>query len=199
MDEDSTTRTYRLVEAARGGDQAASRELIEILYPTVSAIVRNHLPWSESEEDLAQQIFLKVFARLGQFRGEKPIFHWVGRIALFTCYDALRRQRASRTLRFADLSEDQARFLEQSIADEPEGDCPQDTAQARELVESLLATLKPDQRLVVRLLDIERRTVKEISDLTGWKDSKIKVTAMRARRKLAATLARLEARTHRMP
>ena len=193
MDEPTLDPTAEWVAAARRGDQEASRQLIRCLYPTVTAIIRNHLPWSEREEDLAQEVFLKVFSRLDQFRGERPIQHWVSRIALFTCYDALRRQRTRRVLHFSDLSEAEARFLEDGLADESEsrqsvaaGDSP------RELLDKLLSTLKPDQQMVLRLLDLEQKSVREICALTGWRESKVKVTAMRARRKLSETLARME-------
>ena len=61
-------------------------------------------------------------------------------------------------------------------------------------LEKLLATLKPRERTVIQLLDLEERTVQETCNLTGWGASKVKVTAMRARRKLREQLQRLERR-----
>src|SRR2546426_4844765 len=77
----------------REGDEAACRDLVEHLYPAVIRIVRAHLPRRESEEDLAQEIFLKMFARLDQYRGNVPLQHWLSRIAVTTCYDKLRAQQ----------------------------------------------------------------------------------------------------------
>ena len=59
-------------------------------------------------------------------------------------------------------------------------------------MDKLLDTLNPTEQTVLRLLDLEQKSVREISDLTGWGISKVKVTAMRARRKLNETLQRLE-------
>jgi RNA polymerase sigma-70 factor (ECF subfamily) len=59
-----------------------------------------------------------------------------------------------------------------------------DAMAAHELVHKLLAQLKPDDQLVIRLLDLEQKTIAEIADLTGWNQSLIKVRAFRARRKL---------------
>jgi RNA polymerase sigma-70 factor (ECF subfamily) len=55
---------------------------------------------------------------------------------------------------------------------------------ASELVHKLLDQLKPEDRLVVQLLDLEQKSIAEISEITGWKQSLVKVRAFRARRKL---------------
>jgi RNA polymerase sigma-70 factor (ECF subfamily) len=59
-----------------------------------------------------------------------------------------------------------------------------DAASARELLERLLSQLKPEDRLVITLLDLEQKSVKQISQLTGWGVPLVKVRAFRARRKL---------------
>ena len=83
-------RIDRLIKPAKRGDDAAWSDLVECLYPTVITVVRNHLPYSEQEEDLTQDIFVKVFMKLHQYNGTSPLTHWVSRIALNTCYDRLR-------------------------------------------------------------------------------------------------------------
>jgi DNA-directed RNA polymerase specialized sigma24 family protein len=67
---------------ARKQDQDAARALVEFLYLTVIRIVRNNLPRRAAEEDLAQDVFLKMFEKLDQFQGEVPLEHWVSRIAV---------------------------------------------------------------------------------------------------------------------
>jgi RNA polymerase sigma-70 factor (ECF subfamily) len=62
----------------------------------------------------------------------------------------------------------------------------------RELLDQLIATLNPREQIVIRLLDLEEKTVQDTCNLTGWGASKIKVTAMRARRKLSEQLKKLE-------
>jgi RNA polymerase sigma-70 factor (ECF subfamily) len=59
-------------------------------------------------------------------------------------------------------------------------------------VQKLLETLKPQERIILQLMDLEQKSVRETCLLTGWGESKIKVTAMRARRKLNIQLKRLE-------
>jgi RNA polymerase sigma factor (sigma-70 family) len=77
----------------RERDEAACRELVEHLYPAVIRIVRAHRPRRDAEEDLAQEVFMKMFSRLDQYRERVPLEHWISRIAVTTCYDKLRAQQ----------------------------------------------------------------------------------------------------------
>ena len=171
------------LERVRKRDQAASRQLVTELYPQVIRIVRSHLPRRVAEEDLAQDIFLKMFTRLEQYQGNVPFPHWVSRIAVTTCIDQLRAQKRRPEFRWADLPEEQAEMLDHVLSDEREA-IPGNALAARELVQKLLGQLKPDDRLVIQLLDLEQKTLVEISALTGWNQTLIKVRAFRARRKL---------------
>lgn len=167
----------------RAGDQRAPRELVEHLYPLVIRIVRAHLPRRVAEEDLAQEVFLKMFSRLAQYQGAVPFSHWVSRIAVTTCIDHLRAQKRRPEFRWADLSESEADVLDAVLTNEREVPA-NDALAASELVQKLLGQLKPDDQLVLRLLDLEQKTIAEIATLTGWNQSLIKVRAFRARRKL---------------
>src|ERR1700733_15341806 len=182
MSEDESFDLACCLDLVRQRDQAAARALVEHLYPLVIRIVRAHLPRRVAEEDLAQDIFLKMFTRLAQYQGAVPFPHWVSRIAVTTCIDQLRAQKRRPEFRWADLSEGEAEVLEAVTADE--GAAPDDTVAARELVGRLLDQLKPEDRLVVQLLDLEQKSIAEISAITGWNQSLVKVRAFRARRKL---------------
>jgi RNA polymerase sigma-70 factor (ECF subfamily) len=168
---------------ARLGDQEASRRLVELLYPLVIRIVRSHLPRAMEEEDLAQEIFLKMFARMHQYRGESPVSHWVSRVAVTTCLDHLRRQQRHPEVRWADLTEEEISVVESLGAAELAED-EQNSRHAQELIQRLLQTLLPEDQMIIRWLDLEEQSVEEIRQKTGWSASLIKVRAFRARRKL---------------
>lgn len=177
----------------RQRDQVASRQLVEHLYPLVIRIVRSHLPRRVSEEDLAQDIFLKMFTRLAQYQGNVPFPHWVSRIAVTTCIDQLRAQKRRPEFRWADLSENEAEVLDAVLTDERDT-APGDALAGRELVHKLLDQLKPDDRLVIQLLDLEQKTIAEISRQTGWNQTLVKVRAFRARRKLQKLFQELQSK-----
>jgi len=179
------------LQRVREHDQAASRSLVTALYPQVIRIVRAHLPRRVAEEDLAQDIFLKMFTRLEQYQGNVPFPHWVSRIAVTTCIDQLRAQKRRPEFRWADLPEEQAEMLDHVLSDDREP-LPGDALAARELLYKLLDQLKPDDRLVIQLLDLEQKTLVEISGLTGWNQTLIKVRAFRARRKLQKLFQELQ-------
>lgn len=175
----------RCLARVRESDPDAARALVDRLYPLVIRIVRSHLPVRTAEEDLAQEVFGRLFARLEQYQAREgvPFEHWVARLAVRTCLDALRAERRRPELRWADLPEEQAAMLEFLLVDEKEP--PQASQESgRDLVEKLLSRLPAPDRLVIRLLDMEEKSVKEIASLTGWNIALIKVRAFRARRKL---------------
>lgn len=170
---------------ARLQDPEASQALVEQLYPLVIRIVRSHLPRRMAEEDLAQEVFIKLFARLNQYqaRANVPFEHWVSRLAVRTCLDSIRAERRRPELRWSDLSEPEAAWVDFMVTDATEA--PELSASsAREVLEKLLGQLGPKDRLVITLLDLEQRTVKEIAAITGWSVTLVKVRAFRARRKL---------------
>jgi RNA polymerase sigma-70 factor (ECF subfamily) len=179
------------LERVRKRDETAASALVEHLWPLVIKIVRSHLPRRLDEEDLAQEIFMKIFANLEQYRGVVPFEHWVGRVSVTTCLDRLRAQKRRPEWRWADLSESEADVLDAVLTSEG-ATHPADAMGARELVEKLLQALSPEDRLVINLLDLEERSVDEITKMTGWGASLVKVRAFRARRKMRTMLARLE-------
>lgn len=185
-----------LVARVVAGEAAAGRELVERLWPQVIRIVRGHLPRRSSEEDLAQEVFMKIFARIEQWRADMPLEHWVSRVAVNTCLDALRWQKRRPELRWADLSETEAGMLDNVLQAEPDRDSG-DALAARELARKLLETLKPADRLVLTMMDMEGRSVADVQRHTGWSATLVKVRAFRARRKLRKAFAELEGTAQR--
>lgn len=171
---------YELVQKVRAGDEEAARRFFRQLHPLVLKIVRNHLPTRQSEDDLCQMIFLKTFTRLDQYSGRSPVSHWVSRIAVNTCLNEWKRRRPE--LREADLGEEDTELLAR-VAD-PTRESRLAAADARELVQKVLALLSPADRLVISLLHLEEHSVEEVSALTGFPKAVVKVRAFRARQKL---------------
>jgi RNA polymerase sigma-70 factor (ECF subfamily) len=183
MPDDQSFDLAGCLDRVRKRDQIAARELVEHLHPLVIRIARAHLPRRVAEEDLAQEIFLKMFTRIDQYQGNVPFTHWVSRIAVTTCIDHLRAQKRRPELRWADLSERETDVLDSAITNENDV-APDDALAAKEIVGKMLDMLKPEDRLVIQYLDLEQKSIAEISALTGWNQTLVKVRAFRARRKL---------------
>jgi RNA polymerase sigma-70 factor (ECF subfamily) len=185
-----------LVRAALANDDEAARQLVRHLYPLVAKIVRSHRPRRTSEEDLCQMIFIKVFRNLSSFSGQVPLEHWVSRIAVNSCLNQIAAEKVRPEIRYADLSEDEAAIIDQ-LATSSEDLNPDQQFAARELVEHLLGTLKPAERLVIDLLYLQGRSVDDVRQLTGWSAPLVKVRAFRARQKMKQHFEKLSRKENR--
>ncbi|YCM46146.1 RNA polymerase sigma factor [Verrucomicrobiaceae bacterium 227] len=181
-----------MLTAIKRGCQSTARELVEMLYPLVISIVRRHLPRGEAEEDLCQEVFLKMFSRLSQYSGPRAFEHWVSKIALNTSYDRLRQLERRKVMSYAELGTDEVQFLQRADSTKSPRSIEGSPGLARDLIDRLLAGLHPREAIVIRLLDLEEHSVAEVCDLLDWKPSRVRVTAMRARRNLETLLLELE-------
>lgn len=165
----------RLVQDSLAGDDEAFAALVTRYKHRIFRIAARFTHSQAELDDLCQEIFLKAYRHLGKFRGDAPFEHWLSRVAVRTCYDHLRRSRHDRQAVPLD-------DVELSRADNVE---PQ---RAREVLDFALARLPAEERLVITLLELEERSVREIAALTGWSESNVKVRAFRARQALKKVL-----------
>jgi RNA polymerase sigma factor (sigma-70 family) len=175
------------------GDEVAAEELIRHLFPVISKIVRTHLPRRDDEKDLVQEILMKTFAKLHQYKGDAPITHWVSRLALTTCLDRLRAQKIRPEVRQADLTPDESDVFDAAWMTGSSPDASEAIA-ARDVVDKILSSLSPEDRSLILMVDLEGRSLQEISDTTGWSISKIKMRLFRIRPQLRQMIQKLEER-----
>ncbi|HVV01761.1 MAG TPA: sigma-70 family RNA polymerase sigma factor [Verrucomicrobiae bacterium] len=178
-----------LIAAVLKGDAASFEPLVEKYSPRVFATARRYARRESEVEDIAQEVWLKAFQKLGSFRGEAPFEHWLMRLAVRTCYDFLRGHRRNREQAFSELSEPESDWLER-FANEPET-ASVDADAARQLVNRVLDEMSPPARLIITLLEIEDKSVKEIAEITGWSVPLVKVRAFRARAEMRKILSKL--------
>jgi RNA polymerase sigma-70 factor, ECF subfamily len=178
-----------LIAAVLAGDAASFEPLVQKYSPRVFATARRYARRESEVEDIAQEVWLKAFEKLGSFRGEAPFEHWLMRLTVRTCYDFLRGHQRNRESAFSELTEPENDWLERFVT-QPEA-ATENADAARLLVARILERLSPSARLIITLLEIEDRPVKEIAALTGWSVPLVKVRAFRARAEMRKILARL--------
>src|SRR5712691_5382611 len=178
-----------LIAAVLRGDSASFEPLVEKYSPRVFATARRYARRDSEVEDIVQEVWLKAFQKLASFRGEAPFEHWLMRLAVRTCYDFLRGHQRNRETTFSELTEPEGDWLERFVA-QPDS-ASENADAARQLIERVMEELSPPARLVITLLEIEDRSVKEISKLTGWSVPLVKVRAFRARAEMRKILARI--------
>jgi RNA polymerase sigma factor (sigma-70 family) len=189
MVDEALDTTSCLRSIASGNDDAA-RDLVRHLSPLVLKIVRKYRPFRNDEEDLVQTVFMKIFSKIDQFSGAVPLEHWVSRIAVNTCLNEIERQRVRPELRHADLTEDQEQLIEKLQTDQ-ELD-PADNMMSADLVEKMLGSLDPKDRLVIRMMYLDGHSIKDIQKETGWSSALVRIRAFRARAKLKSMLEKLQ-------
>jgi len=178
-----------LIAAVLSGDTASFEPLVQKFSPRVFATARRYARRESEIEDIVQEVWLKAFDKLKSFRGEAPFEHWLMRLAVRTCYDFLRGHQRNREMSFSELSGPEEDWLDRFVtAPESAGE---NADAARLLVNRVLEKLSPSARLVITLLEIEGRSVKEIAELTGWSVPLVKVRAFRARGEMRKILSRM--------
>ena len=178
-----------LIAAVLKGNTASFEPLVQKYSPRVFATARRYARRESEVEDIVQEVWMKSFQKLSSFRGDAPFEHWLMRLTVHTCYDFLRGHQRNRETAFSEMTDAEDDWLERFVT-HPEEALESATA-ARQLVERVLEHLSPPARLVITLLEIEERSVKEIAQLTGWSVPLVKVRAFRARAEMKKCLARL--------
>ena len=187
---DATDPTDKeLIAEVLEGNPESFEPLVVKYQPRVFAIARRYARREDEVEDIVQTVFMKAYSKLSSYRGDAPFEHWLMRTATFTCYDFLRKHQRNREWNATDLSTEENEWLENVGEDNSEKEASQ--AAAKALVDRLLEGLKPDDRMIITMLDLERKSVKEIAKLTDFTESNVKVRAHRAREKMKKILTTL--------
>ncbi len=186
-----------LIASVLKGDSASFEPLIVRYQPRVFATARRYARRESEVEDIVQEVFMKAFQKLSSFRGDAPFEHWLMRMAVRVCFDFLRGHQRNREQTFTELSHEEEDWLERFQSDPDSAD--ESASAAKTLIDRVMDQLSPANRLVIQLLEIEEKTVKEISAITGWSGPLVKVRAFRARAEMKKILSRLGAEKYLYP
>ena len=135
---------------------------------------------------------MKAFTQLKSFEGRGSMEGWLTRIATNTCLNILRSAKRRPESVVADLTEDETAWLGQqtsSVVYQPRS--VEDTLIATDLADRVLEVLPAEDQLALLMIDGEDASVKEVAEATGWSESKVKVRAFRARKKLREAMEKL--------
>ena len=171
-------------------------ELIHRHRHHVLTIVGRHVP-ADQVPEVAHDVFVRAYRSLARFSKQVPFEHWLSRIAIRTCYDFWRARRRA-DVPVSTLTADQAGWLDRALAAESEAHF-HDQADRREYMEVLdwaLGQLSPENRLVLSLVHLEGRSVREAADLLGWSMVNVKVRCHRARQQLRSIVLQEWGRQH---
>jgi RNA polymerase sigma-70 factor (ECF subfamily) len=179
-----------LVATAIAGDERAFEQLFIRHRYRVARIASRFFSRGERIEDIAQEVFTKVYFALPEYSSDRgaSFLAWLGRITVNVCYDHLRHDRRRPENAIDSITEEEAVRLRARLRPAQIEADSEASLISRDLAAKLLANLNPDDRIVLALLDIDGCSVAEISEITGWSKSKIKVRTHRARASLRRIL-----------
>lgn len=114
---------------------------------------------------------------------------WLTRIATNTCLNILRGSKRRPELTVSALSDDENSWLDQQRKEVTES--AEKSFVAADLADRLLSTLSPEDQHALLMIDGENASIKEVAEATGWSESKVKVRAFRARKKIREAMEKL--------
>lgn len=177
---------FELTTLSNEGDENAFGEIVRRYSPRVFRFASRFFRQQSLVEEAAQEVFLKAFTQLKNFEGRGSLEGWLTRITVNTCINILRSTKRETELTLSALNDDESDWLEQqmSIASSVQQPSAEEKLIAADLVERVLKTMSPDDRLVLTFIDGQGYSMKEVAAMTGWTESKIKIQAFRARRRM---------------
>lgn len=180
-----------LVRRAQAGDEAAFREIVEHYQSKVFSIIHGIVRQRNDVEDIAQQVFAKVYFSIGNFDFRSSLITWIYKITVNECFDYLRKKKVRKLVYESDLSEDEVRRVENT---EPSvRQVPADVNLARrDYIFKLLTKVSEEERNLLMLKEVEGHSVEELAEMTGMNENTIKVKLFRARQKLVKAAQRLD-------
>src|SRR5258707_2755081 len=180
-----------LVRRAQSGDETAFREIVEHYQSKVFSIIHGIVRQRNDVEDIAQQVFTKVYFSIGNFDFRSSLITWIYKITVNECFDYLRKKKVRKLVYESDLSEDEARRVENSEPSVRQVGADVNLAR-RDFMFQLLAKVSDEERNLLMLKEVEGHSVEELAEMTGMNENTIKVKLFRARQKLVKAAQRLD-------
>ncbi len=181
-----------LVKRAQSGDDSAFGEIVDKYQSKVFSIIHGIVRQRNDVEDIAQQVFSKVYFSLKNFDFRSSLITWIYKITVNECFDYLRKKKVRKLVYESDLSEDEVRRVENT---EPSVNrqAPADTTLARrDYLMKLLDKVSEEERMLLMMKEVDGYSVEELSQQTGMNENTIKVKLFRARQKLVKAAQRLD-------
>ena len=183
---------FQLIERARAGDDQAFQEIVRAYRRRIMGTISRLIGRPEDVEDVAQEVFLRLYDSLEQLRTAEMFEPWLYRLTVNASYDYLRRQRRRKESRMADLSEEQV-ILADAMASSEAGIESNRQGAIREFVSSLLSVVSEEDRILLTLKEVEGLSLKELERIYGVNENALKVRLFRARQRVLKAYERQQA------
>ena len=185
------TEEAALVRRVQAHDEMAFREIVERYQTKVFSIIYGILRNRNDAEDIAQQVFAKIYFSIKNFDFRSSLLTWIYKITVNECYDYLRKRRVRKLTYESDFSTDESLRMENSEPATDQTPAIDEQLAERDLILKLLSKISQEDRSLILMKEVEGHSVEELSAMTGMNENTIKVKLFRARQKLVKAAQRL--------
>src|SRR5579862_5845024 len=180
-----------LVRRAQQGDDGAFREIVEKYQSKVFSIIHGIVRQRNDVEDIAQQVFTKVYFSLRNFDFRSSLITWIYKITVNECFDYLRKKKVRKLVYESDMSEDEARRVENSEPASTVAVRADTSLASRDYIVKLMDRVSGEEKTLLMLKEVEGYSIEELSGMLRMNENTIKVKLFRARQKLVKAAQRL--------
>jgi RNA polymerase sigma-70 factor, ECF subfamily len=180
-----------LVRRVQAKDEIAFKEIVERYQSKVFSIIYGILRNHNDAEDIAQQVFAKIYFSIGNFDFRSSLLTWIYKITVNECYDYLRKKRVRKLVYESDFSEEDSLQMENSQTARDQTVAVDKTLERRDLLLKMLSKVSEEDRMLILLKEVEGHSVEELAEMTGMNENTIKVKLFRTRQKLIKAAQRL--------
>ncbi len=174
---------FELIKRAQRGDSAAFNEIVLAYRKRILGTITRVIARPEDVEDVAQEVFLRLYFSLDQLRTPEVFEPWLYRLTVNAAYDYLRKQRRRPEYRMSDLSEQQVLMADAVAGGKVEHD-EQYQKRIRESVEALLGAVSEQDRILLMMKEVEGLSLKELEKIYQVNENALKVRLFRARQRV---------------
>jgi len=174
---------FELINRAKNGDNAAFNEIVLAYRKRVLGTIARLIARSEDVEDVAQEVFLRLYFSLDQLRTAEVFEPWLYRLTVNAAYDYLRKQRRRHEFRMSDLSEQQVILADATAGGKIERD-ELYRKKIKESVDALLGAVSEADRILLMLKEVEGLSLKELEKIYKVNENALKVRLFRARQRV---------------
>lgn len=172
-----------LIEKARKGDDSAFNQVVLAYRRRILGTISRLIGRPEDVEDVAQEVFVRLYYSLDQLRTAEVFEPWLYRLTVNACYDYLRRAKRRNESRMADLSEQQVMMADSLAGGRQEAE-QQQKGKVREFMDALFQHVSEEDRMLLTLKEVEGLSLKELERVYGANENALKVRLFRARQRV---------------
>src|ERR1700751_3468657 len=144
-----------LVQRAQSGAESVFREMVERYQSKVFSIIHGIVRQRNDVEDIAQQVFAKVYFSLRNFDFRSSLITWIYKITVNECFDYLRKKKVRKLVYESDMSEDEVRRVENSEPGNERQEPADSDLARRDYVFKLLSRVSEEERSLLMMKEVE--------------------------------------------